>query len=456
MPPKITIIGGGIGGLALAIGLLRRRIPVQIYEAAPAFTEIGLGLSLGPAAYRAMPRLDPRIASIYDSLVTTHADSPGFEEYAQTWFELVWACGECEGEVLMDLKALPSGQTAVRRADFLNALVALVPPDIVHFGKRCVGIREVGDGDGGVECSFADGEVVLADVVVGCDGIKSRVKEFVVPGLVVGPRYSGMYGYRAVLGMEEMVDAVGEKRARVSTLYMGKGCYAISYPIMRAQMVNVGIYVLSEKWEDKRWVRPAKREDMLRDTEGMGRYVQALVEVCAILKALNVTVLSLPSQHMPDPSQWAIFEHPHIPTYARSRVAIMGDAAHASTPHQGAGAGQAIEDAHVLAELLSNDRVKSAHDVVSALKAFDDIRRPRCQRVVTTSKENADLLCLSFEGVGDDADRLKKTFNERLRWLWDLDVEEQVERAKERMFEYLDAENLLYESEMHSKPVPEH
>ena len=140
---------------------------------------------------------------------------------------------------------------------------------------------------------------------------------------------------------------------------------------------------------------------------------------------------------MPDPSQWAIFEHPHISTFYRSRVAILGDAAHASTPHQGAGAGQAIEDAHVLAELLGDHRVQSARDVEAAFQAYDEIRRPRAQRVVTSSKENADLLCLCLNGVGDDETKLKATFQERMRWLWDLDVQDQVEQARQKMMSYL-------------------
>lgn len=138
-------------------------------------------------------------------------------------------------------------------------------------------------------------------------------------------------------------------------------------------------------------------------------------------------------QRMPDPSQWAIFEHPHISTFAQSRVAILGDAAHASTPHQGAGAGQAIEDAHVLSELLGNSRVKSAEDVVAAFKAYDETRRPRSQRVVTSSKENAYLLCLCMDGVGDDETKLRDTFQQRLHWLWDLDVQGQVEQARAKM-----------------------
>ncbi|KAJ6115945.1 hypothetical protein N7523_006362 [Penicillium sp. IBT 18751x] len=414
----ITIIGGGIGGLTLATGLLRRNVSVQIYEAASSFSEIGLGLSIGPAAHRCMPLIDPQIREIYDSLVTTHADSPGYEAYRQTWFEIVWASGKKEGDLLMDLKAAPSGQTTVRRADFLDALISLIPPEIVHFGKRLDHLVEE-DGKG-VMVRFEDGSEVVADVVIGCDGIKSRVKENMFPGAVdMMPRYSGMYGYRAVFDMEDMVAAVGDQRARVSSMYLGDRAYGISYPIMRAQKVNVGVYILSEKWDCETWVRKAKREDMLRDTENMGRYVKALVE------------------RMPDPSQWAIFEHPHLSTFAKSRVAILGDAAHASTPHQGAGAGQAIEDAHVLSELIGDSRVKAAEDVTAAFKAYDEIRRPRSQRVVTSSKENAYLLCLCMDGVGDDEAKLKTTFQQRLHWLWDLDVKGQVDLAREKMTGYL-------------------
>ncbi|KAE8151910.1 hypothetical protein BDV25DRAFT_138390 [Aspergillus avenaceus] len=413
----VTIVGGGIGGLVLAIGLLRRNVPVRIYEAAAAFAEIGLGLSIGPAAHRAMPLVDPQIREIYDSLVTTHADSPGYEHFRQTWFEIVWASGPQEGDTLMNLKALPSGQTTLRRADFLDALVNLIPPEIVQFGKRLESLQETAEN---VTLHFDDGTTAVADLVVGCDGIKSKVKESMLPeeSKQKKPQYSGMYAYRTVFDMDEMVEIVGDQRARVSTMYVGNGAYGISYPIMRAKKVNFGLYMLSEKWDHDEWVRPAKREDMLRDASSMGRYVKALVE------------------RMPDPSQWAIFEHPHISTYVRSRVAILGDAAHASTPHQGAGAGQAIEDAHVLAELLGDSNVTEPEHVVAAFKAYDDVRRPRSQRVVTSSKENAYLLCLCLDGVGDDADKLKETWNKRLRWLWDLDVQGQAEQARERMSEY--------------------
>lgn len=285
----VAIVGGGIGGLTLAIGLIRRNVSVQIYEAASAFKEVGLGLSIGPGAHRAMPLIDPQIREIYDLLITTHADSPGYECFRETWFEIVWGTGPKSGQILMDLKALPSGQTAVRRADFLDALACLVPRDIAHFGKRLVDLTETSTG--GVCLSFEDGTSATADAVVGCDGIRSKVRELMIPeeDERKQPQYSGMYGYRAVLDMSTMVEAVGDRRARVSTMYVGQGAYAISYPTSRAQKVNIGLYVLNDRWDSENWVRPASRMEMRKDMSHMGEYINAIMEVSLSLTSIFIS-----------------------------------------------------------------------------------------------------------------------------------------------------------------------
>jgi salicylate hydroxylase len=156
----------------------------------------------------------------------------------------------------------------------------------------------------------------------------------------------------------------------------------------------------------------------------------------AILYLRIVPVIST-SQYMPDTSQWAIFEQPHISCFCKSRVAILGDAAHASTPHSGAGAGQAVEDAHVLVELLSDTSVQTADHVVAAFKAYDAVRRPRSQRVVTSSKENAELACLCYKGIGDDAEKLREMWDQRFKWLWDIDIQEQAENARKVMLQII-------------------
>lgn len=96
----------------------------------------------------------------------------------------------------------------------------------------------------------------------------------------------------------------------------------------------------------------------------------------------------------------------------------------------------------MLAELLGDHRVNSSDDAIAAFNAYDEVRRPRSQHVVTTSKQAAYLLCLCLEGVGDDEDKLKTAFNERLRWLWDLDVQGQAEQARGKMVAHMGLHDL--------------
>lgn len=272
----VTIIGAGVGGLTLALGLIRNKVPVDIYEAAPDFKSTGFGISMGPAAHRALTLIDPSISKAYDALVTTHADSPGYESFRRTWFELVWTTADKCGEVMTNLKAKTLGQTSVHRGHFLETLIGCLPPGKVQWGKSLTEMRETAQG---VSLRFEDGSSTVADVVVGCDGIHSRVRQHMLLGEPIRPQYSGMYAYRAVLDMATMIEAVGERRARVATMYMGHGGYVVTYPIMRAKQVNVGLFKLSSGWEHDTWVRLASRDEMKRDFGHMGDAVRSIVQV---------------------------------------------------------------------------------------------------------------------------------------------------------------------------------
>jgi hypothetical protein len=132
---------------------------------------------------------------------------------------------------------------------------------------------------------------------------------------------------------------------------------------------------------------------------------------------------------MDAPDIWALFDHRPAPTYYKGRIALLGDAAHASTPHQGAGAGQALEDALILSVLLGDERTQSASDIPAAFKAYDAIRRPRSQKVVSTSREAG--VTYSFQGrAGDDVGKIREELLTRYRWIWDEDMEKQTEQAK--------------------------
>lgn len=142
---------------------------------------------------------------------------------------------------------------------------------------------------------------------------------------------------------------------------------------------------------------------------------------------------------MEKPDVWALFDHPPSPTYItrpsttnpnpnqHQNLCILGDAAHASTPHQGAGAGQAIEDAFILSNLLG--QIASAKDIPKAFHAYDEVRRPRSQKVVTTSRQAAGIYEFESEEVGFDLERAKVCLEERLAWIWEEDLQEQLERA---------------------------
>lgn len=124
---------------------------------------------------------------------------------------------------------------------------------------------------------------------------------------------------------------------------------------------------------------------------------------------------------------WALFDHPPATTYfgLAPRICLLGDAAHASTPHQGAGAGMCIEDCYVLSRLLGE--VQGAGDIGKAFRAYDAARRPRTQKLVRTSREAAMLY--EFELVGDDLEAIEENFTTRMKWIWDVDLQEELERA---------------------------
>lgn len=131
------------------------------------------------------------------------------------------------------------------------------------------------------------------------------------------------------------------------------------------------------------------------------------------------------------PDVWALFDHPPAPVFYNGRLCLLGDAAHATTPHQGAGAGQAIEDALVLSTLLG--QVKSLADIEDAFKAYDAVRRPRSQRVVTTSREASHLYELENETIKYDLDKAREELEVRCKWIWDEDLSAQVKTAQDAM-----------------------
>lgn len=139
--------------------------------------------------------------------------------------------------------------------------------------------------------------------------------------------------------------------------------------------------------------------------------------------------------------QWAIFDllADPPPTYTQGRVCITGDAAHASSPHHGAGAGLCIEDSAVLAELLADERVTSRDALEAVFSTFDSQRRERGRFLVETSRFIGECYEWQADGVGTDFKRIEEEINKRNGMIANIDVVKMCEEARYELGERLGA-----------------
>jgi salicylate hydroxylase len=236
--PPIAIVGGGLGGLALAIGLLKHGVNIHIYEAAYVFSEIGAGVAFGPNATRALGLIDEALLEGYKKHATFNQD----RTRDHTFMTLRWGMnerkedGQKTGDLIGQLEDTwnPGGaeklgvrtRSCIHRARLLDVLVGLLPEGITSFGKSFEGVEEQSDGT--LKLLFADGTTAPASAVVGCDGVKSRVRSIVCgPGVEVS--YADEYAYRAMVPRADAEKALGAELALNGHLHCGYGaCTSIS------------------------------------------------------------------------------------------------------------------------------------------------------------------------------------------------------------------------------------
>lgn len=418
-PFTIAIVGGGIGGVALAIGLAARNVPFHIYESAPSFGEIGAGVTFGPNVIRAMHGLSPAMLRAYSRHVTTNEPpelADAFLTYRRGWLP------EGEDETWMPAKIFNmvskvqevDGMTfpvrcCVHRAKMLDELVRLLPEGSASFNKAFVSVAENdGDTGGGVVLTFADGSTATASAVVGCDGIKSRTRK-VLHGMDAEPEFSGYVGYRAMVPREAFDKVMGKELARTGNLYLCPSGHAVAYPVEHGSAVNIYATSSEDVWEEKEWRVPQKEGE--------------LAHAC---RELHPGMIKLLQEHGTGET-WATFHYPHDKPYCNGRLCIMGDAAHATTPHMGAGAGMAIEDAFMLSGLLGS--VETPKGVEKAFQAFDSARRPRTQEVIQRSKRNVVRYKEIATAEGSDLLRLRAESFETFGWVFDFDLDESLQKA---------------------------
>ncbi|KAK1246589.1 hypothetical protein MKX08_000391 [Trichoderma sp. CBMAI-0020] len=419
-PLNIAIIGAGIVGAHVAIGLLHRNIHVAIYEQSSQIKEIGAGIAFPTPIVDCMTALDPAITE------QLHKVSGVFEN-----LNVINGCSDEDlklrpADKLFDVVVKPFTYHSTHRAQLLDGLLALIPPEHIKLGKRLEAITNKKDNEGPLLLQFSDGTTAEADAVIACDGIKSQVRRIVLgnddPAAL--PHYTYTSAYRGLVPMEKAEAALG-KLSKESVSYLGRGASLFTYPIVSKNILNTVAFVHDEgEWPDyKHLTIPGEKKDVVAAFSHFGPSVRDLV--AALPEELN---------------RWAMFDtfdHP-LSTFAYGRIVLAGDAAHASTPHHGAGAGMGIEDALVIATLLKKVAENTGLDDCSgaknralkaAFKAYDSVRRERGQWVVSSSRFAGNAAQGRNPAIGNDINLYSKDITERINKVFSYDWKSSLDQA---------------------------
>ncbi|KAL4790353.1 hypothetical protein BDV19DRAFT_382363 [Aspergillus venezuelensis] len=387
--PSIAIVGGGIVGLILAAGLTRRGIEIQLFEQARNFREIGAGIGFTAQTVRCMEKINPSVVKALRSggSVNVSLDQKDPKAYLR-WIDGYGQQSQDDPmyqKPLCKLDAGVKGWETVRRDQFLDDLVKVIPEGVVHLQKRLDTIED-DEGSDKVYLNFTDGTRVEADAVIAADGIKSRTRQLLLgpDNPASYPQYTHKVAYRALIPMDKVQAAIGEYRTLRQHMHVGPNAHLIHYPV---NTNTVGATVVASDpgdWPlDKPTTARASRE--------------------AVYKALanwSLPVRNLVDLFPEELDQWALFdlwEYP-VPKYNKGRVCLVGDAAHASSPHHGAGASFGVEDALCLSTLFSEltmELRQNTLDKTDALReafdVYDKVRRTRTQWLVNSSRRVCDL-----------------------------------------------------------------
>jgi salicylate hydroxylase len=347
---SVAVIGGGIGGLAAALSLLRAGIDVEVFEQAAAFGEIGAGIQIGPNAARILHRLVPAPA------LTAQAVRP-LAVHQRRWDDGRMLQQAPLGDAVEQAFGAPYYH--FHRADLLAALASALPPERVHLRHRLVGLDDRGDR---VEARFENGTKIAAAALIGADGIHSAVRSALFGP--ERPRFTGCIAYRGLVPAGRLAPLA---LPVVSNNWMGPGQHFVHYFVAGGRLVNFIGVIEQGSWTRESWTDRGERADVLA---AFGKWHR---QVCSIIEAVDETFI------------WALFDRAPLPRWSVGRVSLLGDACHAMLPFMAQGAGQAIEDGAALAACLRKFGESHARE---ALRLYETLRLPRATRLQELSRVN--------------------------------------------------------------------
>lgn len=339
---KVLIIGGGFSGMAAAIELRKRDIAVDLVEIDPGWRSYGAGISLGGATMRALVQL-----GVIDAFLAEGDASDGVELHIPT--------GQKVAELPTPRLAGPEvpGNGAIMRPVLARILAEATRKAGAKVRLGCTFTSIVQDA-GGVDVAFSDGSSGRYDLVIGADGLYSKVREAVFPD-APKPQYSGQGVWRAVLPRDPEVNG--------TMMWMGPKIKPGLNPVSRDEMY---LFVTEDRAANG-FIDPAEFLPRLKAL--LAPFPAPLLQRVRERLDEHSQIIYRPLESLLMPSPWY-----------KGRVVLIGDTVHATTPHMASGACIGIEDALVLAEELGR-----AGSIDQALDRYLARRWSRCRLVVQNS-----------------------------------------------------------------------
>jgi salicylate hydroxylase len=375
------IIGAGIGGLCTALALQRAGYRVSVYEQARELGEVGAGLSLSPNANMGLHYLglEQPLAKI------GHVPRSFGIQHFQT------------GETLVDNTAEMTRENAggapyymVHRADLHAMLADAVlgnDPDCLHLQHDFATLVQ---GNGQVTAVFSDGTRASGDLLIGCDGIRSKVRAELFG--TESPRFTGYIAWRGLVPVERLTQALLPE----SGICIGPGKTMTRYLLGHRKLVNYVAVAQRSGWEIEGWAVHSDVHELLEE------FADFHPDIRAILAAT-------PPENC---YKWALFDRDPLEEWSVGHATLAGDAAHPMLPFMGQGAVMAIEDAVVLARCL-----EAAADIDEALARYEQARKERSTFVMLESRANI----IRLQGTAPDKYNKQSHKNEQRLGLFDYD-----------------------------------
>lgn len=374
---KITVVGGGVCGLALAINLHRLGIDCTVYERAPDVKELGVGITLLPHAMREFTTLG--VGPALEAAGIENLESCFFNRFGQLIYR--------ENRGRFDGYGHP--EVGIHRGRLhmilFETAANLLGRDRIKTGHTCVSVSQ---DDSAAVAEFVDTETqaprgaVSSDAVIACDGINSAIrKKFVSNDRTV---FAGINTWRGVTRRKPIL--TGRSYMRIGSILTGK---IVIYPIVNDidgngnQLINWMAEIKQDAFDENEWNKPGNLQDFYGIYEGW-RF--DWLDVAALVRNAD-NILEYPMVDKDPIGQWTF-----------GRVTLAGDAAHPMYPRGSNGAAQAVIDARTLA-----DELAKSCPVPAALRNYEEQRRPVTEQIVRTNRQHPpDFINIKVEElVGD-------------------------------------------------------